>query len=321
MQKVLVTGGSGVVGSYLRRALAAECELTCLSRSRPVEEWQHYVAADLFDAEAIGAACRGQNAVVHLAGVPGPGRASSADLLHANVVGTAAVLEAAVAAGVRRFVLASSGAATGFSFQQRPLQPRYLPLDEAHPCEPDDEYGLSKLLAELACARYQRRFGITTICLRINHNWCVDRAGAEVAVRSGWAARAALTVEQLWGDRYRKVVKDPHGEGEWPTPGPPSPPQLLWAVTDIRDAAEAVRLALTTDVAGHHALHINGADTCSMVTTRDLIGHHHPDAEMRTQLDGHDSLISCALATDVIGYRPQHSWRHSEFATWLEARA
>ena len=321
MHKVLVTGGSGIVGSYVRRALAAECELTCLSRRRPAEEWQHYVAADLFDAEAVGAACRGQDVVVHLAGVPGPGRAAPADLLHANVVGTAAVLEAAVAAGVPRLVLASSGAASGFSFQQRPLQPRYLPLDEDHPCEPDDEYGLSKLLAELTCARYQRRFGITTICLRINHNWCVDRAGAEVAVRSGWAARAALTVEQLWGDRYGKVVEDPHGEGDWPTPGPPSPPQLLWAVTDIRDAAEAVRLALSADVAGHHVLHINGADTCSTVPTPDLIDRHHPRAEMRAELDGHASLISSARAADVIGYHPTRSWRDSEFATWLGAQA
>lgn len=318
MRKVLVTGGSGIVGSYVRRGLAAECELTCISRSRPAEDWHHYVSADLFDAEAVSFACRGQDAIVHLAGVPGPGRSSPTDLLQANVVGTVAVLEAAVAAGVPRFVLASSGAATGFSFQHRPLQPRYLPLDEAHPCEPDDEYGLSKLLAEMACARYQRRHGITTICLRINHNWCVDRAGAEVAVRSGWAARAALTVEQLWADRYRKVLQDPHGQGDWPIPGPPTPPQLLWAVTDTRDAAEATRLALAAEVTGHHVLHINGADTCSTVPSRGLIARHHPHTEMRAEISGHDSLISCTRAADVIGFQPQRSWRESEFAIWLE---
>ena len=32
--------------------------------------------------------------------------------------------------------------------------PGYFPIDEAHPDEPQDEYGLSKLVGELICRRY-----------------------------------------------------------------------------------------------------------------------------------------------------------------------
>ena len=108
------------------------------------------------DADGLRRASAGHDAIIHLAAVPGPGRASAADLLTLNVIGTVNVLEAAVARGVERVVLASSAAATGFSFQTHDIVPRYLPIDEAHPDAPQDEYGLSKLLAEAALQALHR---------------------------------------------------------------------------------------------------------------------------------------------------------------------
>ena len=102
---------------------------------------------------------------------------------------------------------------------------------------------MSKLLAELTCKRYSDGFGIRTICLRINNNWYLERASAEVAVSSGWAQQ--FDVEDLWTARYRKTVED--AEGDWPTPGPPAPHKILWAFTDARDAAQAFRLAVEND--------------------------------------------------------------------------
>ena len=117
----------------------------------------------------------------------GSGRATSEQLLHVNEISTMHALEAAVQADAGKFVFASSGAASGFSFQKREIVPHYVPIDEQHPCEPQDEYGLSKLLGEFTCKRYTDAFGIQTICLIINHNWYLDWESAEVAVRSGWA--------------------------------------------------------------------------------------------------------------------------------------
>ena len=40
--------------------------------------------------------------------------------------------------------------------------------NEQHPCAPEDEYGLSKLLGEAMCRRYSAAYGLATICVRIN---------------------------------------------------------------------------------------------------------------------------------------------------------
>ena len=327
--KILVTGGSGTIGGYvLRELLLAGHSVTSFSRTAPRVDGADFIQGDIMEPGQLAQACKHQDALIHLAAVPGPGRVTPAQLLNANVIGTANVLEAVLQAGIGKMVFASSGAATGFSFQKQEIVPQYLPLDEEHPCEPQDEYGLSKLLGELTCKRYTDAFGIQTICLRINNNWYLERASAEIAVRSGWAQQ--FTVEELWTQRYRKTIED--AEGDWPTPGPPAPRKILWAFTDARDAAQAFRLAVENDTIKHEVFLINGADTCSKEATPALIDRLRsstgegeanptvPDIPLKAPLQGHASLWSHAKATRLLGYRPTHTWRQSDFQTWIEKK-
>ena len=312
---VLVTGGSGTIGGYvLRELLQAGHAVSSYSRTPHMVAGARFLQGDIMDLAQLRASCAGQEAIIHLAGVPGPARATPEQLLTLNVIGTVHVLEAAVHAGVGTVVLASSGAATGFSFQKRALTPRYLPLDEDHPCEPHDEYGLSKLLAEQTCKRYSDAFGLRTLCLRINHNWYLDWEGAQVAVRSGWAKG---TVEALWMKRYCHCLESDETT-VWPVPGPPPPKNLLWAVTDARDAAHAFRLAIENNTIRHEVLQINGADTCSTVETSELIAQHFPEVPLRAPLEGFASLVSYARATRLLGYHPRHTWRNSDFSAWCQ---
>ena len=315
--KILNTGGSGTLGGYvLRELLSGGHALSCYSRTAPRVDGVRFIEGDVENIEQLKTACRGYDAVIHMAAIPGPGRVSPERLIEVNLLATINVLEAAVHARVRRVVLASSGAATGFSFQKRQLEPRYLPLDEEHPCEPQDAYGLSKLLAEQACKGYSDGHRIQTICLRINHNWYLDRKGAEVAVRSGWAR--GLTVEELWMKRYRKVLEEP--EGDWPSPGPPAPHKLLWAFTDARDAARSFRLAVENTNIHHEVFLINGDDTSSKVETRSLIEKYCPGVPLTAPLQEFASLWSHDKATRMLGYNPQYTWRNSDFLVWLERR-
>ncbi len=303
------------MGGYVLRALlAAGHEVTNFSRTPQHSREVRFAAGDILDLDAFKQACLGHDAMIHLAAVPGPGRATPDRLLNVNVQGTVHALEAAVGAGMSKFVFASSGAATGFSFQRKRLVPQYVPLDEEHPCAPQDDYGLSKQLAELTCKRYSDAFGLSTLCLRINNNWYLTRREAEVVVQSSWAR--GMTVEKFWSGRYRRMVED-RPDDTWPTPGPPSPVNLLWAVTDARDGAQVFVDALAVEGLHHEVFQINADDTSSQHCSSDLMRRHYPETPLRQPLSDFATLISHDKATRLLGYRPRFSWRNSEFAEWL----
>jgi nucleoside-diphosphate-sugar epimerase len=112
---VLVTGGSGTIGSYVLRDLReAGHALTCYGRTMPpLVEGVAFLAGDIMELDRLAGACQGHDAVVHLAAVPGPRRATPERLMTVNVIGTVHVLEAAVRNGIRKVVFASSGLAFG----------------------------------------------------------------------------------------------------------------------------------------------------------------------------------------------------------------
>jgi nucleoside-diphosphate-sugar epimerase len=313
--RVAITGASGAIGSYvIRELLAFGHDVVAVGRTPPVVEAVSYARASLEDEASLERAFAGAEAVAHLAAITSPYRAPVQELMEVNVTGTVRVLDAAVLAGVPKLVFASSGAATGFSFQLSDLTPRYLPLDENHPCEPSDTYGISKLVGELLCRRWSSAHPLATICLRINSNWYVDRPGAEAALHGGWAR--GIAVQDLW-QRYRLQLEEP--ERPRSVDAPPLPRDLLWAVTDARDAAQAFRLALEDGSVEHGVFHVNGSDTCSLEPSEALVGKWFPDVPVREPLPGHATLVSHRRASDLLGYRARHTWRESDFAAWLAA--
>lgn len=316
---VLVLGGSGRIGGYILRGLLRHGYIvSSYSRTAPLVEGVPFIQGDITNLGQLREACHGQDAIIHLAAVPAPGWVPPEQLIRVNVLGTFNVLEAAFREGVGKVVFASSAAAMGFTFQRREANPRRLPLDEEHPCEPQDEYGLSKLVGELTCKRYSDAYGMQTICLRINANWHLDRKGAEVAVRSGFFRGNSgqypelSTVEELWSE-YRRCIEDPL-HPKWGR-------NNLWAVTDVRDAARAFRLAVENDEIVHEVFLINGDVTCSTMETRALISRYFPGVPVKTPLEGYASLASNKKATRMLGYRPQYTWRESDFQVWMESDA
>jgi nucleoside-diphosphate-sugar epimerase len=306
--KILVTGGAGKIGGYvLRELLAAGHDLTDFGRSTPLVAGVPYIKGDITDLTQIREACRGYDAIAHIAAVPGAGIGVSPELLmYVNVRGTFNVLEAAVREGVGQVVFASSNAAMNLQYHQRDTYPRYLPVDEDHPAEPRNEYSVSKLVNEITCKRYSEVYGLRTICLRINHNWYVDREGAEIAVRSGWNKDRKVTLDEQWAGYRRYLEEESRGQAN------------LWAVADARDAAQAFRLALENDDVVHEVFQINGYDTCSTVETATLVAKYYPDVPLKKPLEGYATLVSYDKATSMLGYRPRYSWRDSDFSAWVK---
>lgn len=161
IERLLITGAAGRLGSQLRRHFAGRFEALRLSdrvdmgAAGPGEELS---VCDLGDAAAVERLFEGVDACVHLGGQPN--EAPWPVIMNANIAGVVNVWEAARKAGTRRMVFASSNHAIGF-------QPRTKKLDHNSPARPDTRYGLSKAFGEDTALYYANKHGIEAMCMRI----------------------------------------------------------------------------------------------------------------------------------------------------------
>jgi uronate dehydrogenase len=158
---VVITGAAGLVGSMLRPRLARPGRTLRVLDVAPMTAGpgEEVIAASVTDLDAMTAACRGADAVIHLAGIPG--EASWERISALNINGSYTTFEAARRAGVTRVIFASSNHAVGFTPRSAFPVPDY-----AFPA-PDTHYGVSKAAVEALAAMYHHRHGLDAICVRI----------------------------------------------------------------------------------------------------------------------------------------------------------
>ena len=143
----LVTGATGTLGPAVVQALRPTYAIRTFTRRPPpaglfVEPIEAYTG-DIADRAAVGRAAEGARAIVHLAAllhIVNPRSELHQEYERVNVEGTAAVVDAALSAGVSRLVLTSTIAVYG-------RQPGAV-IDETTPPRPDSHYGETKLEAE-----------------------------------------------------------------------------------------------------------------------------------------------------------------------------
>lgn len=136
--RILVTGGSGLVGRYVVEGLAQAHDVEILDLRRPVKSQMPYHAVDLLDHASVNDSVRGFDVVVHLAGIPHPLDDPAQRVFRVNTLGTFNLLEACAANGIRRFIFISSESVLGFTFSTARMWPEYFPIDELHPLRPQD---------------------------------------------------------------------------------------------------------------------------------------------------------------------------------------
>lgn len=169
MEKYLVTGGAGFIGSHLVEKLLSEGHFVRVLDNFDTGSRQNLshlsgnlelIEGSIVDRETARKACAGIDYVLHQA-ARGSVPRSVADPLgthDANVTGTLNILHAAKNAGVRRIVCASSSSVYG----ETPV----LPKEESMTPHPQSPYAYSKLMLEHYCDVFYRIYGLETVALR-----------------------------------------------------------------------------------------------------------------------------------------------------------
>lgn len=164
--RVTVTGGAGFIGSHLVGRLVGDGhDVVVLDDLSTGDEASiHPEAAvavgDVCDAALVRATVAGSEVVFHLAAHRAIARSidDPAGTDRANTQGTVTVLQAAVEAGVRRVVYASSSSVYGDA--------RVTPVGEEATPDPVSPYAVSKLAGEHYCRVFGLLHGIETVALR-----------------------------------------------------------------------------------------------------------------------------------------------------------
>ncbi|SEE71048.1 NAD-dependent epimerase/dehydratase family protein [Jiangella alba] len=288
--KVLVTGGSGRLGTaVVDGLLASGHEVVSVDRRAPDRHRGQWFAADLTVAdEARWALAQVRpDAVVHLAAIAVPFSRPEPEILRVNAALAHHVCAAALDAGVRGVVVASSPTVVGYGAPAGWV-PSYLPIDEAHPVRPWHAYGLSKLVAEQVVRMFTAQAGDRMRLSAVRPCYVI---GADE-----WAG--APTQQ---GHTVRERLDDPAlAAGS------------LFNYVDARDAADLVALLLSAadDLPNGETFFAGAADALAREPLAELLPRFHPGtAGAAAALVGDAPAFSTAQAERLLGWKPRRTWR------------
>jgi nucleoside-diphosphate-sugar epimerase len=208
MQKYLVTGGAGFIGSNICRRLVKEhCFVRVVdnlltgkrSNLAPIADKIDFVEADMGEPEMARRVCRDIDVVLHEGALPSvPRSVDDPASMHRHCVdATFTLLMAARDAHVKRFVYAASSSAYG----DTPT----LPKVETMTPSPLSPYAVGKLVGEYYCSVFSSVFGLETISLRYFNVF-----GPHQDPASQYAAAIPAFVTAILQDRPPTI----YGDGE-----------------------------------------------------------------------------------------------------------
>ncbi|MBQ7412769.1 MAG: UDP-glucose 4-epimerase GalE [Alphaproteobacteria bacterium] len=168
MTTILVMGGAGYIGSHTVKHLldngyaVVVADNLIYGHREAVDPRAAFIHADLMDKASLDAVFEKYRieAVIHFAAFAAVGEsvADPEKYYRNNVIGTLNLLNAMRSHHVLKIVFSSTCATYG--------EPQYVPMDEAHPQNPINPYGRTKLMIERIFDDYERAYGLKHIALR-----------------------------------------------------------------------------------------------------------------------------------------------------------
>ena len=281
--KILVTGGAGLIGRFVvDRLEKSGHEVVSVVRTPTTPSTEGLrrasteIAGDVSDFALMDNAMNGIDSVVHLAAIPAPSGHTARELLLANSITTMTVLEAAATHGVTSVAMASSISILGMAWSEKVMSPLYLPVDETHLLRPTEGYALSKECDEATARMTWRRWGIPIIAMRFPFT----------------ATQRMISDRVADPDQSTALAKE------------------LWSYLDVRDAARAVELAVTSMgdgiVTGCSVLNIIADDLLLDRPLVELMDEWHPGVAFDPAEYGFGGAYDVAAARELIGFDAEY---------------
>ena len=305
---VLIIGGAGYIGSHVTGEfldLGHNCtvydNLSSGLRENLFSE-ANFIHGDIHDYRSLLGAMKESdfNAVVHLAASKAAGESmlKPEKYSHNNICGTINILNAASEAGIKYFVFSSSAAVYG--------EPKYLPVDEKHPTEPENYYGFTKLEIERFLFWYEKLKNIRFACLRYFNAAGYDVKGRIKGLEQNPANLLPVIMETACGIRKEMQI---FGDDYETTDG-----TCIRDYIHVSDLACGHFAALDYIIKNDRSITVNlgsgqGFSVKEILeTSRKLTGMPIPSKTVgRRDGDPAKLCASCALADELLGWKTKYS--------------
>ncbi|HIJ51635.1 MAG TPA: SDR family oxidoreductase [Planctomycetes bacterium] len=306
MEKFLVTGGAGFIGSNIcKELISQDCFVRVIDnlltgKKSNLEDFIdkiEFIEADMGDENVVHTAMKDIDVVLHQGALPSvPRSVDDPAATHKHCVdATFTLLLAARDAGIKRFVYASSSSAYG----DTPT----LPKVETMPPMPLSPYAVGKLVGEYYCSVFYKVFGLETISLRYFNVF-----GPHQDPTSQYAAAIPAFVTAILKDKPPIVFGDGLQSRDF---------------TYIDNVVEANLLAARAEHTGGEVLNIACGQVVTVNETIDIINELlgksiKPIYDPPRSGDVKHSLADIALADKLLGYKPAISFKQGlqKAITW-----
>ena len=203
MQKVIVTGGAGFIGSHLVNKLTKmDLEVMVLDnlstgKRKNLDPKAQLIMCDIANTkvEFLIQHIKNADIVFHLAAHPEVQYSIENPTDNNNLNSVINILEASRLSNVKRLIFSSSSSVYG--------NPNYTPIDEKHPTSPLSPYAIHKLIGEQYCKLYSDIYNLDTVCLRYFNAY-----GNRMSDKGAYRSVISIFKEQFLTNQPFNIVND-----------------------------------------------------------------------------------------------------------------